>query len=228
MDAKNSQMEKAYAELERRIVSLQYRPGQVVSELLLTQELGLGRTPVREALRELSREGLVVIMPKRGVQIADIDIGRQLRLLALRRELERFVVREAAQRATDVERRRFSNLTSEMRRASIAEDGATFLDLDRQFNEMILDAARNEFAASAMRLNQGLSRRFWFAYYQHYDNLSETIRLHAEIAKAIAAGDPEAAATGLDHLIDNVETFTRATLNFHRSWLEPEATVERP
>lgn len=218
-DAKKSHMARAYAELERRIVSLQFRPGQVVSENSLTQELSLGRTPIREALRELSREGLVTIMPKRGVVIAEIDIARQLRLLELRRVVERLVVECAAQRATDLEKRRFANLTTEMRRAAIAEDGEAFLDLDRQFDEMIVEAARNEFAAAAMRLNQGLSRRFWFAYYRHYDNLSETIRLHAEIAQAISQGDAAEAAVRLDRLIDNVEAFTRATLDFDRSWL---------
>jgi len=212
-------MARAYAELERRIVSLQFRPGQVVSENSLTQELSLGRTPIREALRELSREGLVTIMPKRGVVIAEIDIAQQLRLLELRRVVERLVVECAAQRATDLEKRRFANLMTEMRRAAIAEDGEAFLDLDRQFDEMIVDAARNEFAAAAMRLNQGLSRRFWFAYYRHYDNLSETIRLHAEIAQAISQGDAAEAALRLDRLIDNVEAFTRATLDFDRSWL---------
>ncbi|MCT8971416.1 GntR family transcriptional regulator [Microbaculum marinisediminis] len=212
-------MARAYAELERRIVSLQFRPGQVVSENSLTQELSLGRTPIREALRELSREGLVTIMPKRGVVIAEIDIARQLRLLELRRVVERLVVECAAQRATDLEKRRFANLTTEMRRAAIAEDGEAFLDLDRQFDEMIVEAARNEFAAATMRLNQGLSRRFWFAYYRHYDNLSETIRLHAEIAQAISQGDAAEAAVRLDRLIDNVEAFTRATLDFDRSWL---------
>ncbi|WP_164749708.1 GntR family transcriptional regulator [Nitratireductor alexandrii] len=215
----STQMAKAYAELERRIVSLQLLPGEVVSENTLSRDLSMGRTPVREALRELSREGLVVIMPKRGVVIAEIDVMRQLRLLEFRRVAERFVVESAARRASDVEKRRFANLTSEMLRASIAEDGETFLDLDRQFNEMIIEVSRNEFAAASMRLSQGLSRRFWFAYYRHYDNLSETIRLHAEIAKAISVGDPVAAGTGLDRLIDNVEAFTRATLDFESGWL---------
>ncbi|MEQ9572898.1 MAG: GntR family transcriptional regulator, partial [Nitratireductor sp.] len=148
----STQMAKAYAELERRIVSLQLLPGEVVSENTLSRDLSMGRTPVREALRELSREGLVVIMPKRGVVIAEIDVMRQLRLLEFRRVAERFVVESAARRASDVEKRRFANLTSEMLRASIAEDGETFLDLDRQFNEMIIEVGRNEIAAASMRL----------------------------------------------------------------------------
>jgi DNA-binding GntR family transcriptional regulator len=211
-----SQTQQAYTEIERRIVSLELTPGQLVSENSLADALGLGRTPVREALKDLAREGLVVILPKRGIVVADIDVARQLRLLELRRAVEGFVAEAAARRATADERATFAGLAQMMDAAEASADGDAFLALDAEFNQLILAAAHNEYATAAMKLTQGLSRRFWFAHYRQADNLSETIRLHAEIARAIAERDPVAARKGLDRLLDNVEAFTRATLDLDR------------
>lgn len=208
-----SQVRQAYGEIEKRIVTLQLEPGQVISENMLATLLGIGRTPVREALKELAREGLVVILPKRGIIISDINVGKQLKMLEVRREVERYVVGAAARRASDAERARFAAMADEMERARQANDSEAFLKLDAEFNKLILVASRNEFAAAAMKLTQGLSRRFWYAHYRSAGNLQETIRLHAGIAAAIARKQESAAKEGLDRLLDNVEAFTRATLN---------------
>src|ERR1700733_1598478 len=92
--------EKAYRALEEEIVTLRIPPGTLVSEAILSRRLGVGRTPVREALQRLAREWLVVIMPRRGIVVSDIDPVRQLRLLEARREVERFLAHSAARRAT--------------------------------------------------------------------------------------------------------------------------------
>ncbi|MGH8031810.1 MAG: GntR family transcriptional regulator [Luteimonas sp.] len=208
-----TQVQQAYAQIEELIATLELAPGQVVSENMLATLLGLGRTPVREALQQLAREGLVVILAQRGILVAEIDIRKQLRLLELRRCVERCVVGLAARRATDEERARFAEMAQEMDRAGSASDGATFLKLDGEFNYLLLVAARNEYAASSMRLMQGLSRRFWFAHYKDVADLPETARLHADIARAVSQRQEQEAMVGLDRLIDNVETFTRATLD---------------
>src|SRR6201996_9226828 len=99
--------EKAYRALEEEIVTLRIPPGTVVSEAMLSRRLGVGRTPVREALQRLAREWLVVILPRRGIVVSEIDPVRQLRLLEARREIERFLARTAARRASSVQRIRF-------------------------------------------------------------------------------------------------------------------------
>jgi DNA-binding GntR family transcriptional regulator len=208
----DSQVDLAYAQIEELIATLQLPPGQMVSENMLSSLIGLGRTPVREALQQLSREGLVVIMPKRGIVVSEMDVKKQLRLLEVRREVERYLVGAAARRAEDVERDEFSQLAQSMRVASQTSDGEAFLELDRRFNKLVIKAGRNEYASSVMKLMQGLSRRFWFAYYKRFANLPETALLHAIIAQHIAEGKPEDAMRDLDMLLDNVEAFTRATI----------------
>ena len=210
---KQTKGERAYAMLEEQIVTLQLPPGQLVSEKMLSDHLGLGRTPVRDAIKQLSREGLMVILPKRGIMISEIDVLRQLELLEARREIERYVVGAAARRCKAGERSRFLELADLMLEAAAMHDGEGFLKLDKEFNERILIAARNRYASAMMRLVQGLSRRFFFAHHQSTTSLAEIARLHAGIAEAIARRQEREAREWLDRLIENVETFTRATLD---------------
>jgi len=204
--------DRAYTEIEELIVTLQLAPGSVLSEQMLSERLRIGRTPIREALQRLARERLVVILPRRGVMVSAIDVRSQLRLLEVRRELERLVARGAARRASESERARFVELARAFERAARTGDDKAFMRTDREFNELCLAAVRNEFAAGAMGLMNSLSRRFWFHHYKQAADMPETAKLHADIARAIAAGDAQAAAAALDRLLDSIEAFTRATV----------------
>jgi DNA-binding GntR family transcriptional regulator len=204
--------DKAYRALEEDIVTLRIPPGSVVSEAILSHRLGVGRTPVREALQRLAREWLVVIMPRRGIAVSEIDPVRQLRLLEARREIERFLARSAARRASAAQRAAFREIAGAMDHAAGQADGIAFMRLDRAFNLLLLDAAGNEFAASAMSLMNGLSRRFWYMHYQQVGDLALAARLHAAIARAIADCDPPAAGQGADELVDYIQSFARATI----------------
>jgi DNA-binding GntR family transcriptional regulator len=194
------------------IVRLELPPGAAVSEAMLSERLGIGRTPIREALQRLARERLVQILPRRGVIVSDINVRAQLRLLELRREIERLVARGAARRATDEERARFAALAKGFEQAARGGDDVAFLRIDREFNELCLRAARNEFAETAMTAMAALSRRFWYLHYKQAADMPVTAKLHANIARAVARADPEAAAAASDALLDNIEAFTRSTV----------------
>jgi DNA-binding GntR family transcriptional regulator len=204
--------EKAYRALEEEIVTLRIPPGTVVSEAILSRRLGVGRTPVREALQRLAREWLVVIMPRRGIVVSELDPVRHLRLLEARREIERLLSRSAARRATHVQRTRFREIAAGMDEAALRVDDIVFMRLDREFNLLVLDSARNEFAASAMTLMNGLSRRFWYVHYKQVADLPLAARLHATIARAIADGDQDTAGRSSDALVDYIQAFARATI----------------
>jgi DNA-binding GntR family transcriptional regulator len=201
--------DEAYALLEERIVTLEMAPGSDVSEQALCQEIGLGRTPVREALQRLAREGLVVVLPRKGIRVTRADPGRQLLVLEVRRELERLLSRTAAKRATPAQRVELGAIADGMEDAAHGNDDKAFMRLDRAMNLLVMAAAHNEYAAGAMRLINGQSRRFWYQHYKHAADLPLCARLHAAQARAIAAGDSEGAASALDRLIDYTEAFTR-------------------
>ncbi|WP_114912874.1 GntR family transcriptional regulator [Acidibrevibacterium fodinaquatile] len=207
--------ERAYRILEEDIAMLRLAPGAAVSEAVLSQRCGLGRTPVREALQRLAREGLVRVLPRRGIVVTEIDIARQLRLLAVRREIERLLARTAATEASPAQRARFADIAAGMEDAAAGNDDTAFMRLDRAFNLLLLESARNEFAAGAMALMNGLSRRFWYMHYREVADLARAARLHAAVARAVADGAPAAAAEASDALIDYIDEFARAACQTH-------------
>jgi DNA-binding GntR family transcriptional regulator len=184
-----------------------------VSETLLSERLNIGRTPIREALHRLARERLVQILPRRGIIVSEVNLATHLRVLEVRRELERLLARLAARRATPEQRRHFASLAEGMTDAARDNDDIAFLRQDREFNQLLLDAARNEFAVGAMALINGLSRRFWYIHYRQAADLPLAARLHAAVASAIAIGHEPDAAAASDGLVDYIEEFARSTIN---------------
>lgn len=203
--------DQAFLQIERLIVLQELPPGTLVSEKQLMELTGLGRTPVREALQRLARERLVEIHANRGVLVPAVSIEAQLKLLELRRTLEPFAVRLAAQRANAHQRRTAATLAEQVSDATASvDDFATFL---REAHALVVSATHNEFVEVAMAPLQGLSRRFWFGNLTDpHQDLAEAAKLHAAILTAIAAGDAEAAEAASIALSDYLLTFAYATL----------------
>lgn len=205
--------DRAYAEIEELIITLKLAPGSAVSESDLQTWLGIGRTPIREALQRLAREKLVKILPRRGIIVSAIDVSQQLLLLELRREIERLIARSAARRASDDERLQFKTLADRFGKASEANDAVEFMRVDRAFNVLCSRASHNDFAENAMGLIHSLSRRFWYAHHRVAAVMPLTATLHASIARAIAVGDEERAGRASDKLLDALEKFTKGVVD---------------
>ncbi len=207
---------QAYRQLEELIVTLRLAPGEILSEYALADQLGIGRTPIREALQRLAREGLVVIFPRKGILVSETNAHKQLLVLEVRRELERLLSRAGARRRTEAQADRLLEVAAGMEQAAATNDDIAFMRLDRELNALVSKAAHNEYATRSMRLLEGLSRRFWYVHYRQAADLPHCARLHAEQARAIAKGNEEAAAAACDALLDYVESFTRATVETDR------------
>jgi DNA-binding transcriptional regulator YhcF (GntR family) len=91
--ARETLTEQAYRLIEEQIVTLRLKPGDVLSEQMLSAMFKIGRTPIREALQRLAREGLITILPRKGVLVSDINPRNQLLVLEVRREIERLLSR---------------------------------------------------------------------------------------------------------------------------------------
>jgi len=209
----DSLTDQAYRLIEEQIVTLRLKPGDVLSEQMLSAVFKIGRTPIREALQRLAHEGLVTILPRKGVLVTDLNPRHQLLVLEVRRELERLLSRAGAERATPEQRQQLQAIARGMDRAAEGNDDIAFMRLDREFNRLMVDAAHNGYAARSMKLLQGLSRRFWYMHYRQAADLPLCARLHADQARAIAQGNADPAARASDNLIDYVETFTRGTVS---------------
>lgn len=207
--------ERAYAALEQRISTCEFAPGMVLTEIELSTKLGIGRTPVREALQTLARNGMVTVLPRRGIQVTGIDVRRQLRLVEVRREVERLIARLAAIRATHEERQTFISISARLRDAAVDDDEARFIRLDQDLRQLLTFAARNEFAKQTLELTSGLSRRFWFMNRRESSlSLQAIVEPTAAIAEAVGEGNPDAACSASDALMDLVENFTREALDW--------------
>jgi DNA-binding GntR family transcriptional regulator len=205
--------ERAYRLIEEQIVTLQLKPGDILSEQMLSAVFKIGRTPIREALQQLAREGLMTILPRKGILVSDINPRSQMLVLEVRREIERLLSRAGAERATKEQREQLRDIAQGMDRAAKTNDDISFMRLDRELNRLMIDASHNVYAARSMKQLQGLSRRFWYMHYREAADLPLCARLHANQAHAIAQGNGEAAARASDKLMDYVENFTRATVS---------------
>jgi len=209
MGTRESLTDKAYKQLEEMIVTLQLEPGAVLAEAELGERLRIGRTPTREALHRLAHEGLVIILPRKGILVTEINPGKQFLVLEVRRELERLMARTSAVRSTDAERKDFRRIAKGMKQAAGKNDDLKFMRHDSELNILVAQASHNEYAARAIQAIQGLSRRFWYVHYKQAADMPLCARLHAELAQRIADGDAGGAAEASDRLVDYVEDFTR-------------------
>lgn len=202
--------EKAYEIIERNIVLNVFPPGSLLSELSLSRTIGIGRTPVREALQRLARENLVVVVPRRGVLVSAIDPDCQLKVLEMRREVERTVVGLAATRASLAQRQELRTLAAEMRHALSKGNLVAALDADWSFKRLLIEACANPFLAMALRPIHALSRRLYFTHAKRPD-LGVATSL-ANVMEAIARGQAREAEDASDRFIGNIERFTVAAL----------------
>ncbi len=206
--------ESAYQELERMITFQKLPPGSLVSESMLTEMTGFGRTPVREALQRLAREGMVQIHPNKGVLIPAASLEAQLRLLELRRELESLAVQLACKRARQQQRAAMAEMVRRLTEETFTL--REYLDTVTATHHMIAEAADNDFLADAMAPLQGLSRRFWVAHVTNADNeITKGAQLHRRILTAILTSN-EADAKSASHALNNyLVAFAYATVGAH-------------
>lgn len=209
-----NQAQMAYRILEEMIVTLKLPPGSKISEKALNRSLGFGRTPLREALQRLAIEGSVKILPRSGVIVSEIDLADQLNMIEVRRELEKIIAGRAARLAMEDQRRVFAKLAEDFDRAAEENDSNIFIETDREFNALSIATAQNKYVAYAIGPIEAQTRRFWYLHFKRFGDLSRVTKLHAHIARAIAANDEAAARDASDRLIDYVEEYTRKTLQF--------------
>ena len=208
--APDSLKEIAYHRLEEKIVRLEFRPGSVVTEMDLAQSIGIGRTPVREAVQRLAASGLLVVLPRRGIRVTAVDPDTVLRMLEVSRGLDDVVARGAAVRATPQQRREFLRVADDFEMVSAQENPVAILRTDSEFDTLCMAAMNNEHATKVYRLLRPVARRFWYSRLSALNNLRYGPLAHCRAARAIAEADPEAAARAFGEINDYIECLVKA------------------
>lgn len=213
-DPDEPQSRIAYRMIEAMIVTHELPPGTRISEVSLSNKLGIGRTPIREALQRLSFEGTVKIVPRSGAYVSQIDLVDQLAMIEVRKGIENVLMGRAARFAHDPERQHFRELAIKFENVAAANDGHAFVEVDREFNSLVVATARNKYAAHAIAPIEAETRRFWYLYFRQFGDLQHVCQLHAAVARCIAANDEEGARAGSDRIVDYAAEYTQKTLKF--------------
>lgn len=204
--------EKAYQIVEEMIVTLALAPGKIFSENELSNKIQIGRTPLREALQRLAYEGLVRVMPRRGMMVTEINVAEHLSLLETRKVVDRLIVKRAAIRATDSQRQEIRTYAETMLQAANSSKVDAFMRADQACDGEIGLASMNKFAAKAAAPLHTLCRRFWYAH-QSVGDLNMSAKQHAALHEAIVEGRAEDACEASDALLTYLENFTREALH---------------
>ena len=212
MQSKVSLSQQAYDKLEEMLVNLELKPGHVYSEKELTQIMGYGRTPLREALQKMSNIDLVEIIPRMGIKVSEIILYRQLAILEARRPLDELIAKCAARRGTEEQRDQLKMMATQMEKATKEKNVREYLRLDHMFDELIDEASRNTYLTRAIDPLHIHCRRFW-AQYQRYDDLNKTAVLHEKLMRAVADGDEVKSGKVANELVDYLVEFTRKALD---------------
>jgi len=198
--------DKAYHAIRGLIVALELAPGALIDERELMERLGIGRTPIREALRRLAQERLVEVYPRRGMFVTGVDV----RDLAERYGTPLFVVPEAArlaaERATDEERDELADLSGQIKR------GADLMALDERIHRAIYAAAHNHLLEKTLGEYYVLAHRIWMIALDRAEALEDAVEAHRDLIQAIVVGNSERAARLMHDHVESFETSMRKVL----------------
>ena len=204
--------DRAYYAIRELIVTLELAPGSVVSERELMEQLGVGRTPVREALRDLAREQLVEVFPRRGIFVSGVEVGDIAGLSEVRLVLESKAARLAAERSNDADRAETALLLDELSQTTAKHDGRRLIDLDQRIHRHVYRCTHNPFLEATLEEYYVLTLRIWFLALDRVERLDDAIREHHAILEAIRDRDPDRAEEVMRAHVAGFERAMRAVL----------------
>ena len=202
--------DRAYYAIRELIVTLELPPGAVVREPELTERLGIGRTPVREALRRLAQERLVEVFPRRGMFVTKVDVRDLARLCEVRVALEPEAARLAAERATQSDLAGLQGVLAELdgRRK---RDPRALIDLDERIHRAIYHASHNPYLAETLEEYYAHALRIWMVALARTD-IGAAVGGHHAVLEAVVRGDGARAARLMREHVESFERTVRDVL----------------
>lgn len=189
---RESLAERAYAEIRDRIITLQLPPKAPIDEDALVAELGVGRTPIREALKRLALEALVDIYPRRGTFVSEIRITDLAAISEVREQLEAYAASLAAERITAEGRAELERLVEEVE-ASADSSVPELIDLDARVHRLVYRSARNPYLERTLEGYYNLAARIWHFALERLPSMATSVAHHRDLLVAIRDGDGQRA-----------------------------------
>jgi len=203
--------DQAYFAIRALIVSLELAPGDPIREPDLTAQLGIGRTPIREALRRLALERLVEVYPRRGMFVTTVDVRDLARLCEVRAVLEPEAARLAAERATRPDLEEINALLEELLDPRRRDD-RTLIDLDERIHRTIYRTSHNQLLEETLEWYYTHALRIWMLALDRTRTLQSAVLEHHELLDAIARGKGERAAELMRAHVEHFEQAMRDVL----------------
>ncbi|MCK9908731.1 GntR family transcriptional regulator [Microbacteriaceae bacterium K1510] len=196
---------RAYEELKERIITVYFLPGQYLNEGAICALLGLGRTPVHQALQRLEIDGLVEIMPRKGVIVLPDSIAEIIKILDSRMAVEPELARHAAERATAETAAELKALASVQKSDPDISDIDAFTTSDRAFHRKLADMSGNQVLSDFARNLHERSWRYWYLHLWQTLDINGSNRQHTAIAEAVAKRDGDTAANAMREHISSLK-----------------------
>ncbi|MEU2776002.1 GntR family transcriptional regulator [Streptomyces sp. NPDC007162] len=202
--------DQAYRAISDRLVTLQIRPGEPINDERIAAELGFGRTPVREALKRLEHERLIVAYPRRGTFATEVHIADLGYISEVRRRLEPLAADLAARRAGEADRAALERLLARLADASGA--GADLIRLDMTLHRAIYAATRNPYLEDTLVRYDNLATRIWCLFLDRLPGLAGHVQEHGPLLRAVIDGDAEKAAALAEGHVEGFEKAIRSLI----------------
>jgi DNA-binding GntR family transcriptional regulator len=197
--------ELVFESLREAIIHGRLHPGERLMEIQLAEELGVSRTPVREAIRKLELEGLVLMIPRKGAYVSQISMKDIADVFEIRRALEGLAARLAAERATEEEIERLERALIRIAEVAEADDLNGAVALDTDFHEELMAASHNPRLSQMVSNLREQIHRFRLTSLSHPGRVKLAVEEHRKIVDAIASHDSELAQNLAYEHIENAE-----------------------
>jgi len=197
--------EIVYEELKMQILKGQIVPGTRMMEVEMAEEMGVSRTPIREAIRKLEKEGLVTIEPRKGAYASQISTQDMVDILEVRQNMEGLAAYYAALRMSDEQKKKLSEISEAYNRAVIENNTPDMIKYDTAFHHLIVEGSGNKMLVHMIEQLQELVLRFRYLYYDDFKRAEKMPREHKVIYDAIVTGDTEKARRAADVHIDRLK-----------------------
>lgn len=197
--------EMVYEELKMQILKGSIIPGTRMMEVELAEEMGVSRTPIREAIRKLEKEGLVTIEPRRGAYASMISTEDMVEILEVRQDLEGLAAYFAADRMTKSQMEELKQVSNSYNEAVKEGNMEAMIKHDTRFHHIIVESCRNKILVQMIEQLQELVLRFRYIYYDNFKRAENMPEEHEAIVAAIAEGDADKARAAADIHIERLK-----------------------
>lgn len=199
--------EIVYEELKRQILIGEIPPGTRMMEVELAEEMGVSRTPVREAIRKLEKEGLVTIEPRKGAYASNISTKDMIDVLEVRQGLEGMAAAIVSGRITEDQKAELSKVIESYKVAVESENIEEIIKYDELFHSLIVSYSGNKTLVQIFSTVQELALRFRYIYYDDFNRYERMPMEHQNIEEAIMSGDAENARIAADEHVSRLKEF---------------------